>query len=129
MRIKLTRNWPKADYIIGRLFLDGQFFSNSMEPPWRDNAKNTAIPPGIYEVMLSYSPKFKRILPLVLNVSGRSGILFHRGSLPKDTRGCILTGYNTAKGMLTSSADTEARLVKLIKEAKGRGEIVTLEVV
>ena len=48
------------------------------------------IPCGTYPVRVTWSPKFKRMLPLVLNVKGRSGIRFHRGTKPEHSRGCIL---------------------------------------
>ena len=48
------------------------------------------IPAGTYPIAVTCSPKFKRMLPIVLNVPGRSGIRFHRGTKPEHSRGCIL---------------------------------------
>ena len=48
------------------------------------------IPCGTYPVRVTWSPKFKRMLPLLLNVPGRSGIRVHRGTRPEHSRGCIL---------------------------------------
>ena len=48
------------------------------------------IPCGTYEVRVTWSPKFKRMLPLVMDVPGRSGIRVHRGTRPEHSRGCIL---------------------------------------
>ena len=48
------------------------------------------IPVGTYEVRVTYSPRFKRMLPLVVQVPGRSGIRFHRGTRPEHSKGCIL---------------------------------------
>ena len=48
------------------------------------------IPCGTYPVHVTWSPKFKRMLPIVLNVPGRSGIRVHRGTKPEHSRGCIL---------------------------------------
>ena len=48
------------------------------------------IPCGTYPVKVTWSPKFKRMLPIVLNVPGRSGIRVHRGTRPEHSRGCIL---------------------------------------
>ena len=48
------------------------------------------IPCGTYPIAVTWSPKFKRMLPLVLNVPGRSGIRVHRGTKPEHSRGCIL---------------------------------------
>ena len=48
------------------------------------------IPAGTYPIVVTWSPKFKRMLPLVLNVPGRSGIRVHQGTKPEHSRGCIL---------------------------------------
>ena len=48
------------------------------------------IPCGTYFVRVTWSPKFKRMMPLLLNVPGRSGIRVHRGTRPEHSRGCIL---------------------------------------
>ena len=48
------------------------------------------IPAGTYPIAMTWSPKFKRMLPIVLNVPGRSGIRVHRGTKPEHSRGCIL---------------------------------------
>ena len=48
------------------------------------------IPVGIYEVRVTWSPRFKRMLPLVEQVPGRSGIRFHRGTKPEHSKGCVL---------------------------------------
>ena len=53
------------------------------------------IPCGTYPLRVTWSPKFKRMLPLVLNVKGRSGIRFHRGTKPEHSRGCILVSAAT----------------------------------
>ena len=48
------------------------------------------IPVGIYAISVTWSPRFKRMLPLVEQVPGRSGIRFHRGTRPEHSKGCIL---------------------------------------
>ena len=48
------------------------------------------IPCGTYPIAVTWSPKFKRMLPLVMDVPGRSGIRVHRGTKPEHSRGCIL---------------------------------------
>ena len=52
--------------------------------------KRYLIPEGIYPISTTYSPKFKRNLPLLSNVNNRSGIRVHRGTKPQHSRGCIL---------------------------------------
>ena len=48
------------------------------------------IPVGIYPVLVTFSPRFKRMLPLIGNVPGRSGIRIHRGTKPEHSKGCVL---------------------------------------
>ncbi len=129
MRIKVERRWPKDKYIIGRLYIDGESICNTLEPPWKNNARYTAIPKGIYEVIMNYSHKFKRVLPLLLNVPDRSSIRLHRGNRPANTQGCILPGENTKVGMVLNSTKYEEKICKLISDARGRKEMVTIQIV
>lgn len=83
MIYRLVRDPANGKAVRGSLNLDGQEIAT---------LENTEyiIPCGTYPVRVTFSPKFKRMLPLVLNVPGRSGIRFHRGSKPEHSRGCIL---------------------------------------
>lgn len=56
--------------------------------------KSKLIPVGLYDIDLTYSPKFKKKLPLVhsKSVSERRGIRIHAGNTVNDTEGCILIG-------------------------------------
>ena len=129
MRIKVERRWPKDKYIIGRIYIDGEYICNSLEPPWKNNARYTAIPKGVYEVIMNYSPKFKRVLPLLLNVPQRSAIRIHRLNRPSETQGCIGPGLNTQVGMITSSTKYEELIVKKCEEARKRKEMITIQIV
>lgn len=128
MNILIKRIAKKDTYTIGRLYINGQYFCDTLEDKDRglkqsDNiitikAKKifgkTAIPMGKYNVILSYSPKFKKILPLVENVKGFSGIRIHQGNTADDTEGCIIVGRNKIVGMVTHSEETlKALLQKL----------------
>lgn len=109
-------------------------FCDTLELPvtLRDGRRNvpnkTAIPAGIYEIVVNVSPKFKRLLPRLLNVKGRDGILIHRGNRPSDITGCILVGENKVKGMVINSTPCEQRLVELTLEAQSRCEEITIEI-
>ena len=81
--IRLTRISREGKAVRGCLRMEGQ------EIATLENA-DYIIPVGIYEVRVTYSPRFKRMLPLVEQVPGRSGIRFHRGTKPEHSKGCIL---------------------------------------
>ena len=95
-------------------------------------AGKTAIPTGSYEITLNVqSPKFSDFtkypaykfcdgyLPRLKDVPGFDGILIHIGNYDTDTDGCILIGYNTAKGMVSQSTDTFKRLYDLLVSSDG----------
>ena len=84
MLIRLIRNQPKGSAITGRLVINGRFFCNTLE------RVGYQIPALCYPVRVTQSPKFKRLLPIVQNVPGRSGIRIHRGSKPEHSSGCVL---------------------------------------
>lgn len=134
MLIEVKRLWPRDTYTVGRMYVDGNFFCNTLEDKVRDIEKEgkiygeTAIPYGEYEVVFSYSPKFKRNLPRLINVPHFDGILIHSGNTAKDSLGCILVGKNTQKGMLTESRVTSDALNKLISKAQNSGEKITIKI-
>lgn len=142
MRLRLERKYFKEDYTIGNLYVDGEFFSNTLEDKNRDLNKNgkfdngeakvygqTCIPFGTYRIIVNMSPKFGRELPRLLDVPHFEGILIHRGNSPENTLGCILVGENKVKGKVINSTPYEERLVRMMKESLSRGEDITIEIV
>ena len=99
--LTLERLYLKADYTIGRLLVDGDYFCDTLEDRVRDYNKDgdlldegegkvygeTAIPYGRYSVVVSHSPKFRRDLPLLLNVPHFTGIRIHAGNHAGHTEG------------------------------------------
>ena len=81
--IRLTRISREGKAVYGRLRAEGQEYATL------ENA-DYIIPVGIYAISVTWSPRFKRMLPLIGNVPGRSGIRFHRGTKPEHSKGCIL---------------------------------------
>lgn len=136
MNIRIKRIAKKNDYTIGKMYIDGEYYCDTLEDKDRglkqtdsDISKKkvygkTAIPTGTYNVELTYSPKFKRILPLIDNVRGFSGIRIHNGNTAADTEGCILVGRNTIVGMVTHSVET---LNKLMDKLNGNEIKLTIE--
>jgi len=143
-KLELKRIAFKENYTIGRLFIDGQYFCDTIEDKVRDLPKNcpytpkgkdctcrekvyaqTAIPVGNYKVIVNYSPKFKRNLPRLLDVPHFLGILIHRGNTEKDSAGCIIIGENKAIGKVINSTGYELRLVEMIKNE----ENITIQII
>lgn len=135
MKLRVERRFLKPGYTIGRLEVDGKYFCDTLEDRVRDLSREkkipgeTAIPAGIYDVVVNISPRFKRKLPRLLNVPGFEGILIHRGNTPEDTAGCILVGENKAKGRVINSTPYELRLTEMIERAQSAGETITIEIV
>lgn len=135
MELRVERLWPRENYTVGRLYVNNEFFSNTLEDKERDLSSEpkvygeTAIPKGKYKVVYNYSPKFGRNLPRLLNVPYFEGILIHPGNTAKDSLGCILVGKNTSKGMLSGSRYTSDKLNELIDAAQRKGEEITIEIV
>lgn len=135
MKLRVERLWKKPAYTVGRLFVDGKLFCNTLEDTVRDLSNErkvygkTAIPYGEYKVVYNWSPKFGRNLPRLLNVPAFEGILIHPGNTADDSAGCILVGRNTEVGRLTESRYTSDKLNVLIEDAQRGGESITIEIV
>ena len=142
MELRLERLWPKAEYTVGRLYIDGELFCNTLEDKVADVNRNgeldgterkvpgkTAIPYGTYKIFYGWSPRFGRNLPRLLNVTAFDGILIHPGNTAEDSAGCILVGRNTEVGRLTQSRLYSDELNKRIDIAQRRGEPITIEIV
>lgn len=132
MKLTLRRIAFRDTYTIGKLYIDGTYFCDVIEDKdrglydsmtveeilKRKKYGETAIPYGTYQVQITYSPKYKKMMPLLLNVKGYSGIRIHSGNTAKDTLGCLIVGRNTKVGMVTESRATYNKLFAIIKDAK-----------
>lgn len=67
---------------------------------------------------MTYSNRFKKIMPLLVDVPNFEGVRIHSGNTPEDTEGCILIGKNTIKGQLTSSRLYTRMLYDLLKSSE-----------
>ena len=134
MMLELNRIAKKTLYTIGRLFVDGKYFCDTLEDRCRDLDKEekvmneTAIPEGIYEVIVNVSAKFRRKLPLLLDVPHFSGIRIHRGNMDKDTSGCILVGENKQQGRVINSTGYELKLTEIFEMAMLSGVMIVIQV-
>lgn len=142
MEITLDRAWKKDGYTISRLFINGERVCEALEDTDRglkqsmslDEIKKlkiygkTAIPSGRYKVVMSYSPKFKKVLPEVLDIVGYSNVRIHAGNTAKDTCGCVLPGLNVRKGAVLYSTKWTNVIISEISSAIKRGEEVWLNI-
>ena len=134
MRLELVRLYKKPNYTIGKLYIDGEYFCDTLEDAVREVKipHQTAIPEGTYRVTLNIvSPKYSQRksydwcggrLPRLLNVPNYDGILIHSGNTIEHTSGCILVGENKEVGKVLNSMATLKRLYKKMKE-NGDNEI------
>lgn len=140
MEIIVNRIARKDGYTIGRMSLNNEYFCDTLEDTDR-GLKNTmsvdeilskkrkgitAIPTGKYDVILTFSPRFKRVLPLLLSVKGYEGVRVHAGNTNKDTEGCLLIGENKAKGQVLNSRATLEKLMSILLDCEKRKEKVTI---
>lgn len=131
MTLRLVREPTANGTTLGVLFLDGRFYCFSLEDAVHDGPKvpgSTAIPAGRYEVRITWSPKFKRLLPEVLDVPGFSGIRLHPGNSIADTAGCILLGIQRAGVRILESQLACAYVQNQIEDAAARGEATWLQI-
>ena len=130
MNLELKRVKLGKDYTIGRLSLDGRFLCYTLEDKvrevigepvtsWKVQDK-TAIPMGVYPVIITMSARFKVRLPLLLDVPGFSGIRIHTGNSSKDTEGCILVGstWDGSSGWIGSSKVAFSLLFPILDQTK-----------
>lgn len=138
IKLELKRIANLPTYTIGRLFVNGEYFCDTLEDKDRDlyNTQSvqyinktkvygqTAIPKGTYTIITDVvSPKFKKriwakpyggCVPRLQNVPGFEGILIHPGNSDKDTYGCILVGENKEVGKVLNSQNTYHHLMNIL---------------
>lgn len=111
----LVRERVDGDAVIGSLFVHGHKICDTME-----NLKKL-VPTGYHQVILTNSPKFKRVLPLIFSdtIKASMGIRIHAGNRPSDSAGCLLVGV--MKGaLLTDSRHHEEQVVGLLQDYTAR---------
>lgn len=134
MNLVLKRIAKRDTYTVGQLYIDGRYWCDTLEDRVRDLSKErkvageTAIPAGTYDVVVNISPKFKRLLPRLLNVPHFEGVLIHRGNTAADSAGCILVGENKAIGKVLNSTVWERRITEYLLDAQNKGEDIKITI-
>lgn len=139
MKLNLKRDLLNNSYTLGQLFIDDKFFCYTVEDVIRDKNNDgdlkdegeskvygkTAIPKGKYNIVLSMSNRFKKIMPEILNVPEFSGIRIHSGNTALDTEGCIIVGTVRTSNGVGLSRDCFKRLMERLKNQNNI--IITIE--
>lgn len=134
MELTLNRIFLGSSATIGELLVNDKHLCDTLEDRVRPEGEKvygkTAIPEGTYEVKLTHSPRFKKILPEILNVPNFSGIRIHTGNSSKDTEGCILVGTwdSEKEDWVGSSKIAFDKLMTLLEETTNNKEKVTITV-
>lgn len=132
MNLLLERLQRDPDVTIGSLSVDGDWVCWTLEDvvraPGVKIAGRTAIPTGRYEVVITPSPRFKRPLPLLVNVPGFVGVRIHPGNTADDTEGCILVGEQRFAKSLGRSRAAFDRLFVQLDMALRQGDRILLEI-
>lgn len=134
MQLTLERKWKKDTYTIGKLYVNGELFSDTLEDKDRGLTSSmtleeiskkkiygqTAIPSGTYEVKMTYSNRFNSRawgkkyggnVPELLNVKGFGGVRIHPFNRASESLGCIAVGKNSITGAVTNSTQYYYKLL------------------
>ena len=138
LKLKITRKLGNAKFTEGRMYANGEFECFTVEDADRrlesggSKIQNqTAIPKGTYDVAWTMSPRFKKMMPLLLNVPGFSGVRIHAGNKSADTEGCIIVGAlndSMDDDFVGASKVAVSRLYPKIEQTLKAGKKVTLEI-
>ena len=153
MKLTLKRVAKKAKYTIGKLYINGEYFCDTIEDRDRGLDQSmteanirkikvygeTAIPTGKYEILMNtisgtfskkplYKEFCKGIVPRLKYVKGFSGVLIHSGVDQNSTYGCIIVGQNKVVGKVINSWVTYKKLYKVLEAAAKKSEHITLEI-
>ena len=135
MKLLLIREPAGEICTHGKLYVNGVFECFTLEDVDRKLEQGgekiygrTAIPRGTYEVIINHSQRFKRDLPLLLNVSGFTGVRIHSGNTHEDTEGCVLVGSTRGDQCVRNSRAAFDKLFDQLDEAYAAHEQIELEV-
>lgn len=142
MELLLTRKKFTKNATIGTLTTNGVHLCATLEPVDRGLSSDmtineikskkianiSAIPKGRYKVIMTYSQKFKKLLPELLDVPAYQGVRIHSGNSYQDTQGCILCGYFTQPDLLIESRQHTQSVVNVIKKTIDDGDEVYITI-
>ena len=131
MKLRLERNKRSSCFTEGKLYLNGKYFCDTIEDRVRPTGEKvfgqTAIPEGCYELVVNNSARFKKLMPLLLDVPNFRGIRIHSGNTADDSEGCILVGVKVGDGVIGQSRRTFNALMEEL--GKHKSETHSIEIV
>ena len=115
---------------MGILLIDGVFTCWTLEDVVRPVKipGETAIPAGRYDVRLSLSQRFQKLLPEILTVPGFTGIRIHAGNTQADTAGCLLVGRIRADDRVEESKLALMHVMEQLRRATTAGDPITITI-
>ena len=130
MKLLLKRLHKTENSTIGELYVNGKFECYTLEDVERKEKiyAKTAIPKGTYKVIMNMSNRFKKMMPLLLNVPNFEGVRIHTGNYAKDTEGCILLGKTRGVDFIGNSRKATAEFYTKLEAALKVGKVtLTIE--
>jgi hypothetical protein len=138
MKIRVERQIFDDESTLGQLLIDGVEECFVLEDKVREVPNEpveswkiphlTAIPYGVYKLIINHSQRFNRDLPLLLNVPGFSGVRIHPGNTSVDTEGCLVVGRRRGEDFVGESRAAFGLLYPKIVAAINAGDEVTVEI-
>jgi hypothetical protein len=130
VKLDLYRRPSAGGATLGELEVDGDFTCYTLEDVVRGVKLHgeTAIPTGTYDIIISWSPRFQRRLPLLLSVPGFDGVRIHPGNSAADTEGCILVGTGIASAMVLNSRAAFEALFRKLDQAFLMGDRISITI-
>lgn len=115
MVLVLKRIDQAGDGVRGVMFVPGRT-DRIRQPIATLEHTRYLIPEGIYNVTMTRSPKFGKVMPLI-DVPKRAGIRIHVGSKPIHSTGCVLvtnSGYDFVSALIKQGLkDNRSVLLKV----------------
>lgn len=131
MNLKIARDIFGSDFTLGGMSVNGVHHFFTCEDKVRDKKikGETAIPAGKYKVILTFSNRFQKVLPLLLDVPNFEGVRIHSGNTSADTEGCILIGIVRTENGVAMSRDAMKELMPMLDKAFHNKEEIWIEIV
>jgi hypothetical protein len=131
MKLTSIRKWLTDKSTTSELYFEEIFFGYVLEDKVRTKKipHVTAIPEGTYEISWHMSPKFGKLMPMLIGVPGYEYVYIHNGNDAEDTDGCLLVGYTKEKDFVGRSKDAFSDIYLLLAKALTAHEKVFITII